>query len=241
MQAVTGQPILISSQQPITMAAAAAAARPTIAHVQTLLPSIIGATHTLPKCSNKGKPGNHLEGLLGIPQSSACLDCADGEIKAYPLKSLADGSLAVKETVAVTMVDQTALLTTPWAESRVYKKLQNTLFIPYMREGDDIVYHGAALFTAANPLMRQLEEDYALIQAKAAEGIMTGTIGTYLQTRTKGAGHGSTSRAFYLRTSFLAALRAQADVGPAPISEKGAALLRKLQEKRAYAQMDLEE
>jgi DNA mismatch repair protein MutH len=185
------------------------AARPTIAAIQGRLPAILGTAYALPKCANKGKPGLHLEELLEIPHSPACLDCVDGEIKVFPLKRLANGALVPKETVAVTMVQRAALAATPWAISRVREKLQNTLFISYLREGDNITYMRAILFDAANPLMRQLEDDYALIQAKAAAGIMTGSIGTYLQTRTKGAGHGSTSRAFYLRTTFLTAIMAE--------------------------------
>ena len=33
---------------------------------------------------------------------------------------------------------------------------------------------------------------------------LSGKLGQYIQPRTKGVGHGSTSRAFYARTSFLA-------------------------------------
>jgi hypothetical protein len=33
--------------------------------------------------------------------------------------------------------------------------------------------------------------------------LLTGKMGKYIQPRTKGSGHGSTSRAFYARTSFL--------------------------------------
>jgi DNA mismatch repair protein MutH len=184
----------------------AASAKSTIASIQVRLPAILGTAYALPKCANKGKPGLYLEELLEIPHSPACLDCVDGEIKVFPLKRLANGTLVPKETVAVTMVQRAALPTTPWASSRVREKLQNTLFISYLRDGDNITYMRAILFDAVNPLMQQLEDDYALIQTKAAEGIMKGSIGTYLQTRTKGAGHGSTSRAFYLRTAFLAGI-----------------------------------
>jgi hypothetical protein len=33
--------------------------------------------------------------------------------------------------------------------------------------------------------------------------LLTGKMGKYIQPRTKGSGHGSTSRAFYARISFL--------------------------------------
>jgi hypothetical protein len=177
--------------------------RPTIATVQARLEPILDHVYNVPKCTNKGKPGLHLEELLKIPHSPACLDCEDGEIKAFPLKRLANDTLAPKETVAVTMVQKEALLETPWKESRVFAKLKNTLFIGYIRDGDNITYKLAILFNESHPLMEALAEDYRTIQESAAAGVMSGSIGKLLQTRTKGPGHGSTSRAFYLRTKFL--------------------------------------
>ncbi len=180
------------------------AIRPTIATVQTLLEPILGHVYNLPKCANKGRPGLYLEELLGIPTSSACLDCTDGEIKTFPLKRSPEGILTPKESVAVTMLQKETLLTTTWEDSRAYAKLKNTLFIGYIRDGDNITYQNAVIFTEQHPLMEVLAKDYATIQENAAAGVMTGKIGKLLQTRTKGAGHGSTSRAFYVRTQFLA-------------------------------------
>ena len=163
--------------------------------------AILGKTHVVPKTTNKGNVGQWLETAIGIPTSSACLDCLDGELKAFPLKTKG-GGLATKETIAITMVEPAVLLTQSFVEARVYKKLENTLFVPYLRDGDNVTFYTPFLFTKEHPLMAQLKTDYELIRTKAAEGIMTGSIGTYLQTRTKGAGHGSTSRAFYLRPQF---------------------------------------
>jgi DNA mismatch repair protein MutH len=163
--------------------------------------SVLGLSHSIPKTTNKGNVGQWLETAIGIPTSSACLDCLDGEIKAFPLKRTAKG-LQSKETIAITMVEPTVLLTQPFEEARVYKKLENTLFVPYLRDGDNVTFYKPFLFTKEHPLMVELKADYELIQVRAAEGVMTGSIGTYLQTRTKGAGHGSTSRAFYLRPQF---------------------------------------
>lgn len=181
--------------------------RPTLQHIsQTLLP-LIGTPHTVPRTSNKGAAGNHLETLLGIPHSPACLDCKDGELKAFPLKRNRCGILVPKETIAVTMCDLKALPITSFAESRVATKLRNTLFVPYLRSDDETVtYYKPVLFTEAHLLWTALAADYAEIQNHASEGSMTGTIGTYLHTRTKGTGHGSTSRAFYLRPKFITEL-----------------------------------
>ncbi len=193
--------------KPITPKARRVVVRPTLQHISQRLLPIIGIPQTVPRTTNKGIVGNHLETLLGIPHGPACLDCADGELKAFPLKRNAKSVLVPKETVAVTMCDMKTLATTSFADSRVAAKLRNTLFVPYLRSDDEtIIYYKSFLFTEAHPLWKSLAADYAEIQKCAAEGTMTGSIGTYLQTRTKGAGHGTTSRAFYLRPKFLSEL-----------------------------------
>jgi DNA mismatch repair protein MutH len=185
----------------------AAPARPTLAVIAERLAPLVGVTHSVPRTANKGGAGHHLETLLGIPHSPACLDCEDGELKAFPLKRNAAGRLVPKETVAVTMCDRAALATTPFPASRAATKLRNTLFVPYFRPNDEsVVYYAPMLFTEAHALWSALAADYATIQTRAAAGEMTGSIGTYLQTRTKGPGKGSTSRAFYLRPQFLSAV-----------------------------------
>jgi DNA mismatch repair protein MutH len=185
----------------------AAVIRPTLSTVMERILPLLGVEHMVPRTENKGNAGHYLETLLGIPHSSACLDCEDGELKVFPLKYNAAKQLVPKETVAVTMCNQEALCSVAFEDSKAAKKLRNTLFIPYLRtDKDTIIYYTPFCFTADHVLWQTLADDYAAIQQKAKEGIMTSSIGTYLQTRTKGAGHGSTSRAFYLRTQFLATL-----------------------------------
>jgi len=51
-----------------------------------------------------------------------------------------------------------------------------------------------------------VKEDYDLVRNTIIErgfSALTGRIGVFIQPRTKGAGHGSTTRAFYARASFL--------------------------------------
>jgi len=50
---------------------------------------------------------------------------------------------------------------------------------------------------------RDYEETRNCIITKGFE-CLTGSMGVLIQPRTKGAGHGSTSRAFYARTPFVA-------------------------------------
>ena len=167
-----------------------------------------GTTHLCPTTANKGVAGFLVETLAGIPQTSNCLDCIDGEVKCFPLKPLKSGALVPKETVAVTMIQPTTLATTSFADSNAYKKLANCLYIPYLRTGDNIQLFKPAILTVpdSTPLFASLKTDYdAIVAAYVTTGTLAGTtgLGTYLQNRTKGAGHGTTSRAFYLRTGFL--------------------------------------
>ena len=163
--------------------------------VKTAYTSISGKNYLCVKTKNKGGAGHLLEKLLEIPHSSKCLDMVDGELKVFPL--LPNGN--VKESVAITMVDKELLKTTPFEESRVYKKLENTLFVPYKRDGDNVCFMEAIHFTKDHEFFEQLKKDYTDIQTQE----FSGKVGKYLQTRTKGAGHGTTSRAFYLRASFM--------------------------------------
>jgi DNA mismatch repair protein MutH len=175
--------------------------KPTMDLVKVAYTSISGKTHLCVKTKNKGGAGHLLEDLLKIPHSSDCLDMVDGELKVFPL--LPNGN--VKESVAVTMLDKELLKTTPFEESRVYKKLENVLFVPYKRDGDSVCFMDAIHFTKDHEYFEQLKKDYTDIQTEE----FSGKVGKYLQSRTKGAGHGTTSRAFYLRSSFMKLLMKQ--------------------------------
>lgn len=175
--------------------------------LEKLLP-FVGQSVTCPVQINKGMAGILMERLAGIPQTSNTIDCLDGEVKSFPLKTLKNGRIVPKETVAVTMVQPESLLSVPFAESNAYKKLARTLYLPLKREGDTVVLQKPVLHVIepGTPLFAQLEADYNAICAVYRDTkTLTGSteLGKYLQTRTKGAGHGTTSRAFYLRTSFL--------------------------------------
>ena len=55
-------------------------------------------------------------------------------------------------------------------------------------------------------LLSQVRDDYNLVKRTIeTKGVsaLTGKMGVLIQPRTKGAGHGSTSRAFYARTGFV--------------------------------------
>ena len=61
-------------------------------------------------------------------------------------------------------------------------------------------------FTEDDELIREIRDDYGFIRNKLiTKGFksLTGKDGKWIQARTKGPGHGSTSRAFYARTSLV--------------------------------------
>lgn len=166
----------------------------TTQEVYTKIQKLLEQSHICVKTKNKGSVGIFLEKLLGIPQTSSCLDMMDGELKVFPLNSKGK----VKESCAITMVDKT-MKNTVFEESRVFKKLENTLFVSYERKNDTICFKHIVHFTKDSPYFEQIKKDYLEIQEKA----FSSRVGKYLQTRTKGKGHGTTSRAFYLRATFM--------------------------------------
>ena len=168
--------------------------RMTTQDVLTKLNLLLNTSHVCAKTQNKGGAGIFLEKLLGIPQTSKCLDMIDGELKVFPLKP--NGK--AKESCAITMVDKT-MRDTVFEESRVFKKLENTLFVAYERKNDTICFKHIIHFTKDSKYFEQIKKDYLEIQEKS----FSSRAGKYLQTRTKGKGHGTTSRAFYLRATFM--------------------------------------
>ena len=169
---------------------------------------LIGTEYNIPVTKNKGLPGIFLEDLLGIPHTSNCLDCSDGELKLFPVKKLKNNTFVPKETIAVTMVSLNDLYLDDFKTSKCYKKMSRMLIVPYYRTGDTIRFMNAKIIdkdTAEySELYTKLQKDYDTIrQIYVKSSVLESKTGKLLQTRTKGAGHGTTSRAFYLRPEFM--------------------------------------
>lgn len=180
----------------------------TIADIHAKFIPLVGKEYTLPITANKGLPGNFLEDLLGIPHTSNCLDCSDGELKIFPVKKLKNGKLVPKETMAITMLSTDELRTNDFKTSKCCKKMSRMLIVPYYRDGDSIRFMNPKIIDREcaefADLYNTIESDYNEIRQNYIEnGVLQSETGTLLQNRTKGAGHGSTSRAFYLRPEFM--------------------------------------
>lgn len=161
---------------------------------------------------NKGWAGHVCEHFLGLPiNSSQSPNFGSWELKSIPLQ-YKNGQLKFKETMAITMIDPWEVARTPFEESHLYAKLSKVVCVARVvgnHYSDPTVVHSVTAFDLQGEMYRQVKADYEEIQACIKDpnrgfSALTGRIGIYIQPRTKGRGHGSTSRAFYARKEFLA-------------------------------------
>lgn len=161
---------------------------------------------------NKGWAGHVLERYLGLPINSAqSPNFGSWELKIVPLKLLADGTMAVKETMAITMIDPFNVKVTPFEESHLLAKLKKAVICARLFESQEekrsVLVRVAAFDLDERSVYEQVKRDYeetrSCIINRGFEHL-TGRMGVLVQPRTKGAGQGSVSRAFYARTQFVA-------------------------------------
>ena len=160
---------------------------------------------------NKGWAGHAAERYLGLPlNSSQNPNLGSWELKVAPLTLSPGGVFVVKETMAITMLDPQEVLAKPFAESHLFTKLRKIIAVARTREDADesrsICKSVHAFDLEETALYDQVAEDYETIRRViGTQGFdaLTGSIGALVQPRTKGAGHGSKSRAFYARKEFV--------------------------------------
>ncbi len=161
---------------------------------------------------NKGWAGQVIEHYLGLPQNSRqAPDFGDWELKVVPLRKDASGNIRVKESMAITMLEPAEVLANKFEDSHLFDKLRSMVVVSRIWESKEELHsllHAAAEFDLDNPeIRRQVVIDYETIRSQIRErGIdsVSGDLGKLVQARTKGPGHGSTSRAFYARPLFVA-------------------------------------
>lgn len=164
-----------------------------------------------PGKKNKGWAGHVIEHYLGLPISSAqSPNFGSWELKVVPIKRRGE-ALVVKETMAITMIDPYNVLQHPFEQSHLLAKLKKLVVVARIFENIDevsSVMHSVGLFDLSDPriyeVVRRDYEDVRGVIGRLGFDALTGRMGTYVQPRTKGPGHGSTSRAFYARTHFVA-------------------------------------
>ena len=162
---------------------------------------------------NKGWAGHVFERHLGLPLNSAqAPNFGSWELKVVPLKRTRGGELTFKETMAITMIDAPQVAATPFEDSHVLTKLKRAVVVARI-VGQDVdepsIVHSINPLDLKDEVYEVVRRDYEDVRAcikdpKRGFELLTGSMGTYVQPRTKGPGHGSISRAFYARPVFLA-------------------------------------
>lgn len=162
---------------------------------------------------NKGWAGHVFERYLELPINSAqSPNFGSWELKSIPLKYMKSGAIAFKETMAITMIDPVNICQKEFEDSHLLAKLKKAVVVARIvgRHVDDPTYiHSVTEFNLSDEMYEAVRADYDLVRntlRDPAQGFhaLTGHMGVYVQPRTKGAGHGSISRAFYARPKFLA-------------------------------------
>ena len=161
---------------------------------------------------NKGWAGHVCERHLGLPiNSSQSPNFGSWELKSIPLKRLRNGTLSFKETMAITMIDAYNVQRTSFEESHLLAKLNKAVIVARIVGSSYDVptfVHSVTGIDLSGELYEAVRADYELVRACLNDpsrgfSVLTGRMGIYVQPRTKGQGHGSTSRAFYARPLFL--------------------------------------
>ena len=160
---------------------------------------------------NKGWAGHAVERYLGLPlNSSQSPNFGSWELKVVPLTAGAGGAYSVKETMAITMLDPEGVRRKSFDESHLLLKLRKIIVVARVREDDDesrsicLLVHAFDLEeTALYDLVAQDYQQSQRVIREQGANALTGSLGQYVQPRTKGAGHGSTSRAFYARKGLV--------------------------------------
>ena len=160
---------------------------------------------------NKGWAGHTLERYLELPiNSSQSPNFGSWELKIVPLKRLKTGEITVKETMAITMIDPVNVAQKEFEDSHLLAKLRKAVICARLFESQEdersLLVRVSPFDLGDSDIVQQVKADYEETrQCIMNEGFeyLTGAMGTFIQPRTKGPGHGSTSRAFYARTKFV--------------------------------------
>lgn len=160
---------------------------------------------------NKGWAGLTLEKALGIGNNAIQASNGDfWELKLVPLVKKNGSKWHVKETMAITMINADNVINTPFEKSHLFDKMKKLIICGRERVDNDettskLLYVNSFDLLKTN-FWEQIKADYDLVRdVVKTKGFdsLTGKMGVYIQPRTKGSGHGSTSRAFYARINFV--------------------------------------
>ena len=160
---------------------------------------------------NKGWKGLVLERLAGLQVNVS--KAPNG--LSYELKSVSfhysGKNLVPKETMAINMINPKELKQQSFFKSHCWAKLKSIIFCAVMwhgknSESGELLKVASLDFAEDDRLIKEIKADYDFIRERLIKyGFedLTGSYGKWIQARTKGSGHGSTTRAFYARTGLV--------------------------------------
>ncbi|AVM69537.1 DNA mismatch repair protein MutH [Lachnospiraceae bacterium oral taxon 500] len=177
---------------------------------------------------NKGKTGQILELTIGLQLSNTTLDFEDGELKTNKCDRYGNPLETMFITQIASMIDE-ILDKKPFETTKLYKKLQNILYVPISKDGDPAQWMYLPSIqvdlsqSKYRDLAKQLEEDYYTIcdtMNKQLSASPTATLhtanGKFIQVRTKdsqpyhsifskkyGRKISDKNRAFYFKKEFM--------------------------------------
>ena len=145
---------------------------------------------------NKGGVGQFIEKLIGLNNTNALTDFADGELKT----NKADTDGAPLETMFISQIssnfDQLISDQISFEDSWIYQKIKNLLYVPICKVGNDpdqwyiqSAYH--VQINEEGELFRQLADDFTQIKSKLLSDINSGngyihtSSGVFIQIRSK--------------------------------------------------------
>jgi DNA mismatch repair protein MutH len=177
----------------------------------SLLAKDFGVTTFLNGKQNKGWKGLVLERCAGLDNNNVSAPNGIGfELKSVSFVNKKD-KLVAKETMAITMINPEKLKSQDFYKSGLWEKLKSLVFCAVEWKGTNdknVKFLDVTSFDFQDEqeLIDEIKADYDFIRNKLiTEGFeaLTGRDGKWIQARTKGAGHGSTSRAFYARKELV--------------------------------------
>ena len=123
------------------------------------------------------------------------------------------------------MIDPIEVANKEFEKSHLFDKLQKIVVVARVFESqadERSVLHSVASFNLDDPdIYDQVKSDYNLVRETIrTQGFssLSGKMGKLVQPRTKGQGHGSTSRAFYARTGFVEHILGEGYSIPLPVT-----------------------
>lgn len=192
------------------------------------LAPLYGVTFERAGQRNKGWAGHVVERYLGLPPDALQRpDFGDWELKVVPLFERADGHVVPRETMAVTMFNEADLEAQAFEDSHLWHKLRRLVVVARLYLGPEeprSTVLAAAPFDLNDPaLIEAIRADYEEVRWAArthGPAALTGRIGTWIQPRPKGEGHGRGGHGFYARKALISRILGL----PAPPDEDASTL-----------------